>query len=478
MAAPAGWEPGPWDAYVRAHPRATYLQTTAWARVKRSTGWSATNIGADGPPGERFGAQLLTRPIPLLPWRFAYAPRGPLADEWTETTHLAWADALREAARPGPVRATAIVRMDPEIEDDEQIRQALLGAGWRPAHDMQPRRTRIVDLAGDEEALWSDLRKKWRQYVNKARSNGIVVRDVDPATEPDAFEKFHDGDARGLEADRAAAAVRRGLSRGLAGLRADRREPPPVRRGSGRRGPGGAPRRPLRRAGRRAVRRDDRRRRGVPRELPAQVGGDPDLEGAGRGLVRHVGPDRDGHRSLQGRLRRSRGGVHRRVGPRRCRPSVRWRSAAARRAERCTARHADAFAARTSRCPRRPAPMPDVGSSGARRSSSSSTAGSPRAGWSAASARRATRPAARASRCRGSRTTRGRSRPGTCSSRCAACGSTGTTSSPRPWTVARSRSPSSDHSRTSPFRSSSSIGERRPSPPRPRGGTATRAASS
>jgi lipid II:glycine glycyltransferase (peptidoglycan interpeptide bridge formation enzyme) len=191
MAAPPGWDPGPWDAYVRAHPRATYLQTTAWARVKRSTGWSATNVGADGAPGERFGAMLLTRPIPLLPWRFAYAPRGPLADEWTETTYLAWADALREAAGSGSLSRAAIVRMDPEVEDDEVMRQALRAAGWRPAHDMQPRRTRIVDLAGAEDALWSDLRKKWRQYVNKARSNGIVVRDVDPGTEPEAFEKFH-----------------------------------------------------------------------------------------------------------------------------------------------------------------------------------------------------------------------------------------------------------------------------------------------
>ena len=190
---PAGWDPGSWDTYVRAHSRATYLQTTAWARVKRSTGWSATNVGLDGEQGERFGAQLLTRPIPLMPWRFAYAPRGPLADEWNETTHEAWLDALRAAARPGGRLArTAIVRMDPEIEDAEPIQRALAGSGWRRAHDMQPRRTRIVDLAADEDSLWGDLRKKWRQYVNKARSNGIVVRDVDPAAEPNAFDTFHD----------------------------------------------------------------------------------------------------------------------------------------------------------------------------------------------------------------------------------------------------------------------------------------------
>jgi peptidoglycan pentaglycine glycine transferase (the first glycine) len=119
----AGWRPEAWDGYVRSHPRATYLQTTAWARVKRSTGWAATNVGRDGGPGERFGALLLTRPIPLLPWRFAYAPRGPLADEWNETTHRAWSDALRTAAaRAGPLARTAIVRMEPESEEGDAIR--------------------------------------------------------------------------------------------------------------------------------------------------------------------------------------------------------------------------------------------------------------------------------------------------------------------------------------------------------------------
>jgi lipid II:glycine glycyltransferase (peptidoglycan interpeptide bridge formation enzyme) len=87
--------------------------------------------------------------------------------------------------------------MDPEVEDGftlesgGPIEPALRELGWSRAHDVQPRRTRIVDLTADEDALWSDLRKKWRQYVNKARSNGVVVRDVDPNAEPDAFDTFH-----------------------------------------------------------------------------------------------------------------------------------------------------------------------------------------------------------------------------------------------------------------------------------------------
>jgi lipid II:glycine glycyltransferase (peptidoglycan interpeptide bridge formation enzyme) len=186
------WTAETWDAYVRGHPRATYLQTSAWASVKQATGWSSVLVGAAGGPNGSFGAQLLTRPMPIVPSRFAYAPRGPLADEWNADAHRVWAAALRAAASSGgPLTGTAVVRMDPEIEDAPAVRDALEAGGWRRAHDMQPKRTRIVDLAADEEALWSDLRKKWRQYVNKARKDGIVVRDVDPNAETDAFDKFY-----------------------------------------------------------------------------------------------------------------------------------------------------------------------------------------------------------------------------------------------------------------------------------------------
>ena len=45
----------------------------------------------------------------------------------------------------------------------------------------------IFDLRADEDALWGDLRKKWRQYVNKARTAGITVSDA----EGDALPEFY-----------------------------------------------------------------------------------------------------------------------------------------------------------------------------------------------------------------------------------------------------------------------------------------------
>jgi lipid II:glycine glycyltransferase (peptidoglycan interpeptide bridge formation enzyme) len=189
----SAWTSEAWDAYVRAHPLATYVQLEAWANVKAATGWSDAVVGSpDGPAGP-VGARVLSVKMPLLPWRFAYAPRGPLANEWNADSDRAWREQARAAARAGGALAgSAILRIDPEIEANPAVERGLTAGGWRRAHDMQPRRTRIVDLGKTEEELLADLRKKWRQYVNKARSNGIVVRDVDPAAEPKAFDTFYE----------------------------------------------------------------------------------------------------------------------------------------------------------------------------------------------------------------------------------------------------------------------------------------------
>jgi len=194
VASPA-WTVASWDAHVRAHPQATYLQTSAWATVKRANGWSPTLIVGSSLAAGVIGAQILVQPLPLLPWRFAYAPRGPLADRWTASALDAWTARLR--SRAAGLRDVAVVRMDPEVEagatvdGGSEVVAELARLGWRQGPDAQPRRTRIIDLRADEAALWSDLRKKWRQYVNRARTSGVLIREVDPAVETDAWAIFH-----------------------------------------------------------------------------------------------------------------------------------------------------------------------------------------------------------------------------------------------------------------------------------------------
>jgi lipid II:glycine glycyltransferase (peptidoglycan interpeptide bridge formation enzyme) len=161
----------------------SYLQLSGWAAVKAVNGWRAVRSSVESPDG-RIGAQILVRRPRGMPWAFAYAPRGPVASAWTAAGIGAFTDHVRHDL-PSRAGRVATLRIDPEIEidgpqdGDGAVRLALAGAGWRPASAVQPAATRIVDLQADETALWGDLRKKWRQYVNKARSAGIVVVDAE-----------------------------------------------------------------------------------------------------------------------------------------------------------------------------------------------------------------------------------------------------------------------------------------------------------
>ena len=175
----AGVAPDRWDPLVEANPLGSYLQLSGWARVKAVNGWSARRLLADGEAA--VGAQLLLRRPGPLPWAFAYAPRGPVLGRWDATDVERFTGLARDGLHDARV---SHVRIDPEIErgagpdDAGALTSALAGCGWRSAAAIQPVSTRIIDLAADEDALWGDLRKKWRQYVNKARAGGVRVVDA------------------------------------------------------------------------------------------------------------------------------------------------------------------------------------------------------------------------------------------------------------------------------------------------------------
>jgi peptidoglycan pentaglycine glycine transferase (the first glycine) len=141
--------------------------------------------------------QLLLRRPRLFPWAFAYAPRGPVLEAWNPATLGAFTVGLRNALVSAPTRVSH-VRIEPEIElngpcdVDGDLRHALRRSGWRPGAPIQPPRTRQIDLRADEAALWGDLRKKWRQYVNKARKSEIRVVDATVERLPEFYSVYRE----------------------------------------------------------------------------------------------------------------------------------------------------------------------------------------------------------------------------------------------------------------------------------------------
>jgi lipid II:glycine glycyltransferase (peptidoglycan interpeptide bridge formation enzyme) len=186
-------DPAAWDTFVEEQDPGSYLQRTAWARVKAVNGWTAHRIVAEvGSDGGSIGAQILVRRPRPMPWGFAYAPRGPVATGWSAASLESFTSAVQVGLASDAGRVSHL-RIDPEIEidgphdPDGALRRALRAAGWRPAPPIQPDATRIIDLRPDEAALWGDLRKKWRQYVNKARTAGVTVVEAGG----DRFDDFY-----------------------------------------------------------------------------------------------------------------------------------------------------------------------------------------------------------------------------------------------------------------------------------------------
>jgi peptidoglycan pentaglycine glycine transferase (the first glycine) len=190
--------PGAWDGFVAAAEPASYLQLSGWARVKAVNGWAHRRmVAAGGRDTAAVGAQVLLRRARPLPWAFAYAPRGPVTPRWSADTVASFTELVR-ATLPLTDRRVSHVRVDPEIERDTgpdadgAVRHALRAADWRPATPIQPNASRIIDLTADEDALWGDLRKKWRQYVNKARNAGISVSDADGSALPEFYRIYRE----------------------------------------------------------------------------------------------------------------------------------------------------------------------------------------------------------------------------------------------------------------------------------------------
>jgi lipid II:glycine glycyltransferase (peptidoglycan interpeptide bridge formation enzyme) len=118
-------------------------------------------------------------------------------ERWNPATVDAFTQALRQTIAASPVRVSH-VRIEPEIEMNGPVdvegsfRHALRRSGWRPATPIQPPRTRQVDLTPDESVLWGDLRKKWRQYVNKARRADVRVVEAGAERLPEFYAIYQD----------------------------------------------------------------------------------------------------------------------------------------------------------------------------------------------------------------------------------------------------------------------------------------------
>jgi lipid II:glycine glycyltransferase (peptidoglycan interpeptide bridge formation enzyme) len=174
-----------WNAFVESAPYHAFPQLWEWGEVRAMGGWSPVRLAVGRHPDEPLaGAQLLLRRMPVLGWHLAYVPRGPIGTLDEPDVRVALLRAMRAL---GKAEKIATVRADPEARPDTPYGAALLSSPWRGAPKVQPPTTRIIDLRIGEEALKSNLKRKHRQYVNKAERAGVSIERFDGSAPPDVI---------------------------------------------------------------------------------------------------------------------------------------------------------------------------------------------------------------------------------------------------------------------------------------------------
>ena len=178
-------DPAAWNAFVEAAPYHAFPQLWEWGEVRAMGGWRPVRL-AIGPSQDApvAGAQLLLRRMPVLGWHLAYVPRGPIGNLDEPGVRAALGRALRALGRTDRV---ATVRVDPEARRGTAYGAALLNSPWRAAPKVQPPTTRVIDLTIGAEALKAALKRKHRQYVNKAERAGVTIERFDGSTPPEVI---------------------------------------------------------------------------------------------------------------------------------------------------------------------------------------------------------------------------------------------------------------------------------------------------
>ncbi len=160
-----------WDAFVARQPRAHVLQLSAWAKLKGAYGWASAQAVVPGAHHDEIaaGAQILFRRLPLRLGTMAYLPMGPYVS--ADSQYPALWEAIRAQARS---RRAAFLKLEPGIYTPPDAAPDFTRWGFRQSpQTIQPPRTVIIDIGGDDETILGRMNQGTRRKVRQSLKNDI-----------------------------------------------------------------------------------------------------------------------------------------------------------------------------------------------------------------------------------------------------------------------------------------------------------------
>ena len=171
-----------WTGFLTRHPDAHLLQTGEWGELKSAFGWKPVRLVR----GEN-GVQILFRKLPLG-LTLGYIPKFSIRPNGFAFNEELW----REVDSVCKKNRAIFLKLEPDLWTDQEPDTPALSSveGWgltlrTSPHNIQPPRTIIVDIEGNEEAILARMKQKTRYNIRLAEKKGVIVRAWDD------IESFH-----------------------------------------------------------------------------------------------------------------------------------------------------------------------------------------------------------------------------------------------------------------------------------------------
>jgi peptidoglycan pentaglycine glycine transferase (the first glycine) len=176
-----------WMKFLENHPEAHLLQTTPWGDLKAGFGWEPVRVATTPSRSTQAGsgAQILFRKLPLG-FSIAYIPKGPLFSRSGDLTSQ-WDCLLPEIDAACKKRRAIFLKVEPDRWEAAGETVEPPPGFSQSEHAIQPNRTLVVDLTGDDQSVMARMKQKTRYNIKLALKKGVVIH---PSADMNTFHKL------------------------------------------------------------------------------------------------------------------------------------------------------------------------------------------------------------------------------------------------------------------------------------------------
>ena len=165
-----------WDDFVKQHPRAHFLQLSAWGDLKSAYGWSCDRVALVEDGDIVAGAQLLFKPLPTgVLGTMAYLPYGGYVTDDSQWGAL-W-DAVEQCAKS---HGAVFLKWEAGFFLNKEAPDFTQWGFVESPQTVQPPRTVMLNIAQEDDDIQSPMNQSTRRNIRKAYKNDVHYYEASP----------------------------------------------------------------------------------------------------------------------------------------------------------------------------------------------------------------------------------------------------------------------------------------------------------